>query len=83
MTRTRTLVEIVDDGSLSVRFDDKHFGTPSLQDLEDYCNQEIEALANAILRSLLYLEYRRTGNLNISATLDTTEANGIWVRLNV
>lgn len=82
MKRTITLSEIKDDGSVCVKFDDKQFGTPSLDELEAYSNQMIEDVAGVILRSLLFLEYRKTGNLNISATLDTDDPQGIWVKLD-
>lgn len=82
MQRTITLSEVVDDGSLSVRFDDKQFGTPSLTDLEAYSNQMLEEISGVLLRSLLFIEYMKHGNLNISATLNTDDPQGIWVKLD-
>lgn len=82
MQRTITLAEVVDDGSLSVRFDDKQFGTPSLADLEAYSNQMLEEISGVLLRSLLFIEYMKHGNLNISATLNTDDPQGIWVKLD-
>ena len=82
MQRTITLTEIVNDGSLCVKFDDKQFGTPSLEDLETYSNQMLEEISGVLLRSLLFIEYMKHGNSNISATLNTDDPQGIWVKLN-
>lgn len=82
MTRTITLTEVVNDGSLSVRFDDKQFGTTSLEDLETYSYQMLEEVSGVLLRSLLFIEYMKNGNVNISATLNTDDPQGLWVKLD-
>jgi hypothetical protein len=82
MTRTITLTEVINDGSLSVRFDDKQFGTTSLQDLESYSYQMLEEVSGVLLRSLLFIEYMKNGNVNISATLNTDDPQGLWVKLD-
>ena len=82
MKRTISLLEIINDGSLSVIFNDKRFGATSLQDLLTYSETELNEMSGVLLRSLLFIEYMKNNNLPISATLDTEEPNGNWVKLN-
>jgi len=82
MQRTITLVEIVNDGSLCVNFDDKQFGTPSLQELLDYSEEDLREIAGRLLRSLLIIEYMKQPRLPISASLNTDDAVGNVVVIN-
>lgn len=82
MKRTITLTEIIDDGSLCVKFDDKQFGTPSLQELLEFSQEDLQEIANRLLRSLLIIEYMKQPRLPISASLDTDDVSGIVVVIN-
>lgn len=82
MQRTITLTEIVDDGSLCVRFNDKQFGTTSLQDLLDYSQEELQEISGRLLRSLLIIEYMKQPRLPITASLNTDDASGNIVIIN-
>jgi hypothetical protein len=82
MTRTITLQDVFFEGSWVVRFDDKSFGPPSLEDLESYSEEMLNDVSGALLRSLLFIEYMKNGNANISATLNSDDPQGLWVKLN-
>lgn len=82
MKRTITLTEIVNDGSLCVRFDDKHFGTPSLNELLEYSQEDLQEISGRLLRSLLIIEYMKQPRLPITASLDTDNASGNTVIIN-
>lgn len=82
MQRTITLNDVVFDKAWTIKFDDKTFGTPSLEDLEAYSNETLDELSGQLLRSLLIIEYRKTGNINISATINTDDPQGSWVKRN-
>jgi hypothetical protein len=81
--RTITLEDVVLDGSWCIRFDDKNFGTSSPEDLESYSYDVLQDISGQLLRSLLFIEYMKSNNLNISATIDTDDPSGIWVKLDV
>ena len=82
MQRTITLADVVFDQSWSVTFDDKTFGPPSLEELEAYSEEMLNDISGALLRSLLFIEYMKSGNVNISATLNSDDPQGLWVKLN-
>jgi hypothetical protein len=82
MQRTITLEHVTFDQSWDVKFSDKSFGTPSPADLEVYSNEVLEEISGKLLRSLLFIEYIKNGITNISATINTDDPNGIWVKLN-
>ena len=82
MQRTITLEDVVFDKSWSVKFNDKSFGTSSLADLESYSNDVLNEISGQLLRSLLIIEYMKNNNLNISATINTDDPQGIWVKLD-
>ena len=82
MRRTITLEDVVLDGSWCIKFDDKKFGTPSPEDLESYSYDVLEEISGKLLRSLLFIEYMKTGNVSINATIDTDDPSGIWVKLD-
>lgn len=78
--RTITLEDVVLDESWVIRFQDKTFGTPTLENLETYSNDVLQEISGQLLRSLLFIEYRKTGNVSINATIDTDDPQGIWVK---
>jgi len=80
--RTITLVDVSFDQSWVVKFDDKTFGPPSLEELEAYSEEMLNDISGALLRSLLFIEYMKSGNVNISATLNSDDPQGLWVKLN-
>jgi len=82
MNRTITLEDVVFDQSWVVKFDDKTFGPPSLEELEAYSEEMLNDISGALLRSLLFIEYMKSGNVNISATLNSDDPQGLWVKLN-
>ena len=82
MQRTITLEDVVFDQSWSVKFNDKAFGTPSPADLEAYSYDVLDEISGQLLRSLLFIQYMKTGNVSINATLDTDDPQGIWVKLD-
>jgi len=82
VTRTITLQEVFFEGSWVVRFNDKSFGPSSPEDLEAYSEEMLNEISGALLRSLLFIEYMKSGNSNMSATLNSDDPQGIWVRLD-
>lgn len=82
MKKTITLKDVEFDGSWCIRFNDKNFGTPSPEELESYSYDVLQNISNQLLRSLLFIEYMKNNNLNISATIDTDDPSGIWVKLD-
>lgn len=82
MQRTITLEHVVFDQSWDIKFNDKSFGTPSPADLEVHSNEMLEEISGKLLRSLLFIEYMKSGNVNISATINTDDPQGVWVKLN-
>ena len=82
MQRTITLNDVVFDKAWTVKFNDKTFGTPSPEDLEVYSNEVLDEISGQLLRSLLFIEYMKNGNIGISATINTDDQQGIWVKLN-
>jgi hypothetical protein len=82
MQRTITLEDVVFDGAWSIKFNDKMFGTPSPADLESYSYDVLNEISGQLLRSLLFIEYMKSNNLNISATINTDDPQGIWVKLD-
>jgi hypothetical protein len=82
MQRTITLEDVIFDKAWTIKFVDKTFGTPSPDDLQSYSNEVLEEISGQLLRSLLIIEYMKTGNVNISATINTDAPQGIWVKLN-
>jgi len=82
MNRTISLLEIVNDGSLCVKFADKQFGPPSLDELLQFSNDELEEISGRLLRSLLIIEYMKQPRLPISVTLNTEDANGSTITFN-
>lgn len=82
MQRTITLIDVVFDQSWVVKFDDKQFGPPSLEELDAYSEEMLNDISGALLRSLLFIEYMKSGNVNISATLNSDDPQGLWVKLN-
>ena len=82
MRRTITLKDVVFDQSWSVKFNDKSFGPPSLEDLETYSEEMLNEISGILLRSLLFIEYMKNSNINISATLNTDDPQGNWVKLD-
>jgi hypothetical protein len=77
MQRTITLTNIIDNGSLIIRFDDKEFGSESLQVISEFSEQELQDISGRLLRSLLIIEYVKQQRLPISATIDTNNAGQI------
>lgn len=82
MQRTITLDDVVFDKAWTIKFNDKTFGTPSPDDLESYSNEVLEEISGQLLRSLLFIEYMKTGNINTSATINTDDPQGNWVKRN-
>ena len=82
MQRTITLTEILDHGDFTVRFADKQFATTTLAQLLAYSEEELDAIAGRLLRSLLMIEYMKANRLPISATLDSNAPNGQIVTIN-
>jgi hypothetical protein len=82
MKRTITLEDVVFDNSWSVKFNDKSFGPPSLEELELYSEEMLNEISGVLLRSLLFIEYMKTGNVSINATINTDDPQGIWVKLD-
>jgi hypothetical protein len=82
MVRTITLTDVFQDETWNVLFDDKSFGPPSLEDLNTYSEDVLEQISGVLLRSLLFMYYMKNGNVNISATLDSDNPQGVWVKLN-
>jgi len=80
MKRTITLEDVVFDQSWSVEFNDKAFGTSSPADLESYSYEILNEISGQLLRSLLFIEYMKTGNVSINATINTDDPQGIWVK---
>jgi len=80
MQRTITLEDVVFDESWSVKFNDKTFGTSSPADLESYSYEVLNEISGQLLRSLLFIEYMKTGNVSINATINTDDPQGIWVK---
>jgi len=76
------LQEVFFEGSWVVRFNDKSFGPSSPEDLEAYSEEMLNEISGALLRSLLFIEYMKSGNSNMSATLNSDDPQGIWVRLD-
>lgn len=77
MQRTITLTDMIDNGSLIIRFDDKEFGSESLQVISEFSEQELQDISGRLLRSLLVIEYVKQQRLPISATIDTNNAGQI------
>jgi hypothetical protein len=82
MQRTVTLEDVVFEKSWVVKFNDKSFGPPSLEDLETYSEEALNEISGILLRSLLFIEYMKNSNVNISATLNTDDPQGNWVKFN-
>lgn len=82
MQRTITLQDVILDQSWNIQFTDKSFGPDSLEELESYSYEMLNDISGALLRSLLFIEYMKTGNVNISATLNTDDPQKLWVKLN-
>jgi len=82
MQRTITLEDVVFDQSWSVKFNDKTFGMSSPADLESYSYEVLNEISGQLLRSLLFIEYMKTGNVSINATINTDDPQGIWVKLD-
>lgn len=78
--RTVTLQDVVFEKAWVVKFNDKTFGTPSPADLESYSYEVLDEISGQLLRSLLFIEYMKTGNVSINATINTDDPQGIWVK---
>jgi hypothetical protein len=82
MKRTITLEDVVFNKAWTVKFKDKTFGMPSPDDLKSYSDHVLEEISGQLLRSLLFIEYMKTGNVSINATINTDDPQGIWVKLD-
>ena len=82
MQRTITLTEILNHPVPVIRFADKEFGTPTLDELLVYSQLELEDISGRLLRSLIFIEYMKQQRLPISATINTDAPNGQIVTIN-
>lgn len=83
MTKTIRLVNVEQgvDG-MTVTFDDKSFTNRDNDELIAYAQEQLEQATNAMLRSLLLLDWVTYGVVGKSATLDSDQAQGQWVLKN-
>lgn len=82
MQRTITLTEVLKRAVPVVRFADKEFGTPTLDELLVFSESELDEISGRLLRSLLFIEYMKQQRLPISATIDTDAPNGQIITIN-
>jgi hypothetical protein len=83
MIKTIRLVNVEQgvDG-MTVTFDDKSFTNRDNDELIAYAQEQLEQATNAMLRSLLLLDWVTYGVVGKSATLDSDQAQGQWVLKN-
>jgi len=83
MTKTITLVSVEEgiDG-MTVTFNDKSYTNRDRDDLIQYAQEQLEQNINAIMRSLLLLDWVSAGVVGKTAVLDSNQAQGQWVIKN-
>jgi len=83
MTKTITLLNVEQgiDG-MTVTFDDKSYTNRDNDEFIAYAQEQLEQCTNALLRSLLLFDWVSTGVVGKSATLDSEQAQGLWVVKN-
>jgi hypothetical protein len=83
MTKTITLVSVEEgiDG-MTVTFNDKSYTNRDRDDLIQYAQEQLEQNINAVMRSLLLLDWVSAGVVGKTAVLDSDQAQGQWVIKN-
>lgn len=75
-------VEQGTDG-MTVTFDDKSYTNRDADELIQYAQEQLETSINAVLRSLLLLNWVANGEINTTAVMDSEQSMGLWVVKNV
>jgi hypothetical protein len=83
MTKTIKLVSVEQgiDG-MTVNFSDKSYINRNPEELIAYAEEQLETSINAVLRSLLLLDWVANGNVNITGVMDSEQVQGLWVVKN-
>lgn len=83
MTKSITLIAVEEgiDG-MTVTFNDKSFTNRDRDELIAYAEEQLDSSINAVLRSLLLLDWLVNGTVGITGTLDSSQQQGQWVIKN-
>lgn len=80
MTRSIQLLSVEQgaDG-MTVTFDDKSYTNRDADELIQYAQEQLDTSINAVLRSLLLLNWVANGEINKTAVMDSEQSMGLWV----